>query len=163
MRIVTEIIEIYTFDDASPELRDKIRDYFHSDGYHYEHCMFERIDTLKKLAEILGGKLDYSLSCVPDRGEFIEIKPLYNEGLDFASLWEVIDQEKECPLTGCYYDHDIIDQLTLHTMTNEGLQNALDSFIDDIHKEYEFMLTDEYLSDLCEANEYEFTIDGKLY
>ena len=45
----------------------------------------------------------------------------------------------------------------------ENLREALKKYIESIHREYEDMLSDEYLTDYCEANGYEFTEDGKIY
>jgi hypothetical protein len=102
------------------------------------------------------------LSCVPDRGEFIKITPK-NEKLNFKALWKVIDVEKDCPLTGVCYDHDIIDHLSEYNMTAKGLNYALGIYIESIHSEYESMFEDGYLEDYCEANEYEFTEDGEIF
>jgi hypothetical protein len=93
MRIITKKINIYKFHEANDELKEKIKENFHLDGFLYEHNIKDRIETLKKLAEILDGNLDYSLSCVPDRGEFIKITPK-NEKLNFKALWKVIVVEK---------------------------------------------------------------------
>lgn len=168
MRIEIEEIEIYTFSESSRELKDKIINRF-SDGDLYEHCFLERISTLKALAEVLDGQLEYSLSCVPDRRDYIYITPtqddscLEEDELDFQALWDKIDVEKSGPLTGCCYDHDIIDHLSKYNLNGEALQTALNLFIESIHEEYQSMLTDEYIGDLCEANSYEFTLDGKIY
>ena len=161
MRQIKETRTIYKFGD-NKEVDEKIKDNIEYSWNLYEHNMIERIDTLKKLAELLGGNLDYSLSCVPDRGEFIKITPI-NDELNFKALWEAIDIEKECPLTGVYYDHDIIDHLSKYNLTIESLNNAFNNYIESIHDEYESMLTTEYLADMCEANDYEFEANGKLY
>lgn len=162
MRQVTKTIDLVTFNEASEELKDKIRENFATIYDIYDHCMNERIDTLKKVAKILNGSLEYSISCVPNRGEYIKIIPK-NESLDFDSFWQVINQDKDCPLTGVCYDHDILDQFTEYTLNESKLQEVLNDYIDSIHNEYESMLEDDYLQELCKANEYEFTIDGEIY
>jgi len=161
-RTIIEEIKLYTFEEASKPLRDKIRDDFNYNGDIYSHCMIERLHTLKEVACLLNAGLDYSISCVPDRGEYIRMNPKYEE-LDFQALWEAIDIEQACPLTGVCYDHDIIDHLSKYNLNVDALNNALDNYITSIHEEYESMLTDEYLLDHCEANNYEFTNNGKLY
>lgn len=164
MRTITKEYNIYKFQDSNTpkEVKERIREYFHLDFDLYEHSMIERIKTLKKVAEILGGDLDYSISCVPDRGEFIKISPKYDQ-LDFESFWDVINKELDCPFTGVCYDHDIIDHFTRYNLNIDTLNTALNDYLKSIHDEYESMLTDEYLNDLCEANEYEFYENGKLY
>lgn len=153
MRIETKEIKLFTFEEASQELRDKIRENFHLSYYYGEFMLQERIETLKALSDYINGKLDYSISLVPDRGEFIKITD-YDERL----LNELCNNDKDCPLTGVYYDDDIIQDIK-----ENDLKCALSKYLDRIHDEYEWMLTDEYLLDLCEANEYEFTENGEIY
>ena len=177
MRQVTETINVYKFETAPREIKDKIIEQFSNCPYHYSHCMDERIETLKKVAELLDADLDYSLSCVPDRGEFIKFIPKY-DGLNCQALWDAINVERDCPLTGVCYDHDFIDHLSKSNLldagktemhkgqnyvTINGLETACTEYIDSIHSEYESMLTDDYIADHCAANDYEFTEDGRIY
>lgn len=162
MRKVIKEVNVYKFGEC-PEVDDKIRDNMHYNWDLYEHRMKERIDTLNKVADLLGGELNYSISCVPDRGEFIKIKPKNDHDLDFNRFWEFINVDKECPLTGVCYDHDLIDHISKYRLNDSGLQYALDQYLDTIHDEYESMLTDEYLQEFCDSNDYEFTEDGELF
>ena len=66
MREVTTITKLYTFKEASSELRDKIREISFGDAWHFEHILQERIETLEAFASFIDGNLDYSISCVPD-------------------------------------------------------------------------------------------------
>ena len=159
MRVITKEFNIYTFNDAPKEVKEKIIEMFRACPYHYQHHMDERIKTLKKLAEVLDGDLDYSLSCVPDRGEFIKIRPKYDE-LNFQALLESKD---DCPLTGVCYDDDILDCLKLQGYSIGGLNSALNFYIKSIHDEYDDMVSEEYLKEHCEANEYEFNEDGNIH
>lgn len=161
MREVTETRQVYKFGD-NDKVDQNIRDHVANHWDMYEHCMNDRLDTLKAIASLLDANLDYSLSCVPDRGEFIKFSPKYDE-LNFDALWEAIDIEKECPLTGVCYDHDIIDHLSKYNLTVDSLNNASGKFMSSIHDEYQSMLTDEYITDMCEANEYEFNANGTIY
>lgn len=161
MREVVEKFNVYTYETAPKDIQEKIREWIINNWDLYDHAMSERLNTLKEVASLLDARLDYSLSCVPARGEFIKFIPKYEE-LNFKPLKKVIDQEKDCPLTGWCYDHDFIDHLSKYNF--EGtLETACHEFIKSIHKEYEFMCTHEYIADLCKANEYEFTQDGKIY
>ena len=162
MREVTEKFNVYSFKEASKELKEKIRDNIAQNWDLYDHHMNERIETLKKVAELLNAKLDYSISCVPDRGEYIKMTPIYSE-FTFQEFWDAIDVDEACPLTGVCYDHDIIDCFTLHNLNSNTLKDSFNNFLKSIHDEYESMLQDDYLTDLCEANDYEFKEDGKLY
>ena len=159
MKVIQKEIKIYKFNEASQELKDKIIYNFSTIYDLYDHCMDERIETLKKLAEVLQGDLDYSLSCVPDRGEFITIK----DGQRISeTIRELIEGDNgyydSCPLTGICYDDDLLEDLSKY-----DIQTALNRYIVSIHDEYESMLKEEYINDLCEANDYEFTENGKIY
>lgn len=153
MREVVEKFNVFTFNEASRELKDKIIQEFANDSFLCESFMDERIQTLKEYAKFINGKLDYSFSCVPDRGEFITIKDFDQE------LFKKSFELKDCALTGVCYDDNLIYFLNKYGC----LSTALNCYLKDIHNEYESMLTDEYIGDLCEANDYEFTQDGKLY
>lgn len=159
MRTETITKTYLKFDELTKEQQAKVVENF-SNSFLYEACMHERIETLKAIATILDGKLDYALSCVPDRGEFITIKPVgFNVGLNFEALHDVIDED--CPFTGVCYDEDFKDKFLEYTDDKEEdhLKEALNHYIKCIHNEYESMLTVEYIGDLCEANDYEFDAD----
>lgn len=151
MREVTETFNVYTFETANDELREKIIDYFSGVDL-YDFCLEERVETLKALAKEIDAKLDYSLSCVPSRGEFISF---YH---DHDSINVDHLKADECPLTGCCYDQDLISDIQ-----NHGIDKAITNYINSIHDEYQSMLAAEYISELCESNDYEFTVDGKIY
>jgi len=160
---VTETFEVYTYENAPEEVKEKIRQGFEDDIDHYEHCMSERIDTLKALAETIKGELDYSISCVPDRGEYIKIKPLY-EHLDFTELERLSEVEvQSCYLTGVCYDQDIMSHFSEYGFSEETLEGALLDYIEQIHDEYQDMISHSYIKHLCEINDYEFKSDGSLY
>lgn len=163
MREVTKTFKVYTFSSATNEIKDKIRDNFRNDGWLYEHNLQERIKTLEEFAKYIDVSLDYSISCVPDCGEYIRITPFYSFNNTYEALKDLLKETQDCPLTGVCYDHDLLDVIKKHGVSDEGLRLAFTDYIDSIHKEYEHMLTDEYLQDLCEANGYEFLENGKMY
>ena len=154
MRVITKRIELFTFKEANKELRDKIRDSFSTIYNIYEHSTQERIETLKGVAKFINGKLDYTISFDFLRGNYIKITEFDN-----ALLRDLMNSEESCPLTGVCYDDDIIELLK----KGISLQETLENYLKSIHDEYEEMLKDDSLLDHCEANEYEFTIDGKIY
>jgi len=152
MRQVTEIKTIYKFGENA-EIDEKIRENFHQDN-HFDYFLHERIDTLKALAKSVYGELDYSISVVPDRGEFIKITDF-----DKDYLKELIDKKDDCPLTGMCYDYAILSLLE----ENESMQDALDIYLTHIHAEYDTLMEHENLLETCEANEYEFDENGNIY
>lgn len=104
----------------------------------------ETINSLKALKDIIGGRLDYSISSVPDRSEHITFKDYDKETL--FSL-----NEDDCILTGSCFDYDVI----------KGLKEGnIERVLNIIHNQTEYIYSDEGLMELCEANEYEFTEEG---
>jgi len=111
------------------------------------HSVDEFIDSLKALQKEIGGKLDYGISAVPDRGEYISLKAYDREALKELN-------KEDCPLTGVCWDYDII----------EAFQNGYpDTALNSLHKDTEYIYSDEGLIELCQANEYEFYKNGELY
>jgi hypothetical protein len=154
MRQETIVKTYLKFEELNDDQKEQAIDGNFSDGWHYDHCLQERIDTLKALAKELSGGLDYSISCVPDRGEFIKI----DHDLEEEELKSIINglASKDCPLTGVCYDYDILEAIVKN---DYNLSDAFFDYIVDIHNEYEAMTSVEYISELCEINDYEFDQD----
>ncbi len=110
------------------------------------HSVEEVVDSLKKLSEKIGGTLDYSISAVPDRGEYIRFKDYSHDDLCRISA-------DDLPLTGVCWDADIIEGL--RTGHPEKVLKAL-------HSDTEYQYSDEGLVEMCEANEYEFYENGEV-
>jgi hypothetical protein len=143
-----ETINIYTIDDhPETELCFKwIRNNWHDLG---QHIIDEIIDSLKTLSNSVNGKLDYAICIVPDRGEFVKLTD-YDRDL----LNELYLKRDQYPLTGVCYDHDVIEGLY-----NNDLDNKI---LNLVHKEGEYIYSDEGLRELCQANEYEFYENGEV-
>ena len=138
--------KIYTIDEHPNKDKcfDWIRDNWHDLN---EHSVQEVADSLKGLQIVIGGDLDYSISSLPCRGEYIEFKD-YEEDL----LNEL--DANELPLTGVCWDGDLI----------ESMQKDGDAYgvLRALHQDTEYIYSDEGLKELFEANEYEFTEEGKI-
>ena len=93
---------------------------------------------------MIGGTYDYSISQVPDRGEHITFKDYNHEDLCRLSA-------EDCPLTGVGWDIDLIQGL------REGNPNRL---LKALHSDTEYHYSNEGLYELCEANDYEFDVNG---
>jgi hypothetical protein len=109
-----------------------------------QHNVNELINSLQKLKEKIGGTLTYSIGQNPDQSEHITF-----EGFDKEILDEL--DEKECPLTGHVWDEDVILALR-----EDNMQKLLNT----IHQDTEYYYSNAGLKELCEANEYEFDING---
>ena len=163
MRTLTETFKVYTFDTASDELKEKIKDKFNSCPDYGQWIMEERIGTLKAFGRYIAADIEYSLSLVPDRGEYIKMTPHYSFKTTYQLLKELLTLEKSCPLTGVCYDEDLRYYLGGKEINDTTIANCFTSYINSIHSEYESMLSNEYLADHCEANSYEFLENGELY
>ena len=111
-----------------------------------DHEGEEFMASLTKLNEHIGGNLDHSVSLVPYRGEFIRFTD-YDE-----ELLVELDADT-CPLTGCFWDVEVIEHLRADDM--RGL-------MDKLHEAHDYHYTDEALYETAEANEWEFRKDGVM-
>tara|TARA_R110000772_G_scaffold160628_1_gene271789 strand:+ start:839 stop:1279 length:441 start_codon:yes stop_codon:yes gene_type:complete len=122
-----------------------IRDNWHDLN---RHSVGEVIDSLKALQNEIGGDLDYSISSVPDRGEFIRFTDYDTQAL--ISCSKVAD---ELPLTGVCWDYHVIKGMRYGEPTQ---------VLDTLHADTNYQYSDEGLYELCEANQYEFTEEGNI-
>ena len=147
MREVTKTV--YTI-DTHPEPEkcfEWIRDNL---NYLSEHVLFDGLDSIKELHKAVGGELDYSISVVPDRGEFVKLV-----GYDEKELERLFTIAGDCPLTGFCYDITVIEGLYKGALENDLLTM--------IHSEHDYIYSDEALREMCEVNEYEFNENGSIY
>lgn len=137
---------------------DWIRDNWHDLG---DFCLQEIVESLKAFADHIGAKVDYAISIVPDRGEYIR----FNCEGDLREVLKSLDLSGNCPFTGMCYDETILDAFR-DCNGDESLRDVLRDVeyrvLKDLHSEGEYIYSDEGLRELCEANEYEFEENGKL-
>ena len=146
----THTITTYNFNELSEEAKEKAIDYIR-DNWHDlgNHVVEDVVESLKALQEHIGGSLDYSIGIVPDRGEFIKF-----DGYDKGSLEELDSAKEKYPLTGIYYDQGIIEAL---------MDDDIEEVLNIVHTEVEYIYSDEGITEIIEANEYEFLQDGSVY
>lgn len=72
----------------------------------------------------------------------------------------------DCPLTGYCADHDFLEALTENVLSGKTLKDSFNSLADTyvklLESENDSQNSEEYISEHFEANEYEFTEDGKM-
>lgn len=112
-----------------------------------QYSVDEVIDSLKALQEEIGGDLNYAISSVPDRGEFIRFTDYDTEALCRLSA-------DDYPLTAMFWDFDVIEGLRIGDPTQ---------VLSTLHHDTEYCYSDEGLYELCEANQYEFTEEGNIF
>ena len=143
MRIIET--KVYTIDEHPN--KEKCFDWMRNNWHDLnQHSVDEVIESLKALQKEIGGRLDYCIGQVPDRGEFISFG-----GYDRDYLSQL--NPKDYPLTGVCWDYDLIMGL---------IEGEPERVLNSLHKDTEYIYSDEGLTELCEANEYEFTEEGEL-
>lgn len=143
MRTIT--INIYTIDEH-PD-KEKCFEWIRNNEYfHGDFEVDELMRTLNKLSKAIGGTVDWSISHAPfGPGEHITFKD-YDE-----ELLAELDADK-CPLTGCFWDVEVIEALR-----NDDMGKVLDT----LHEAIEGIYSEAWLTEMCEACEYEFYEGGK--
>lgn len=139
--------KVYTINEH-PD-KDKCFDWIRHNWYNLnDHPVHEVVYSLKALQDVIGGDLDYSISSLPCRGEYIVF-----EDYDKDLLNEL--DANELPLTGVCWDADLI----------ESMQKDGDAYgvLRALHQDTEYLYSDEGLQEFCEANQYEFTEEGEVY
>lgn len=139
-----EIIErnVYQFDELSDRAKDNVR-YDFSD-YHW---MYEAIDTLNAFADAVGIRvIDYSIDCGCSARSYVK--------------WEGEPSGRfiSTDLTGYCMDYEI----TTEWNKSRDVDAAISTLLNEIERDYEHQMSDEYLSEHCKCNEYEFEEDGSL-
>ena len=144
MRIIEK--KAYTFDELSDDAKENakielVSEYFWSD---------EAMNSLYAFADEIGVKItDYSIDWCSYGCTNIE--------------WDWIDKIHTNDIT--------VDDLTGYCMDfplvevwndTKDVARAIGAWVNDCQKDYEYQQTDEYMIEHCEANEYEFTKEGKL-
>lgn len=144
-KVITETV--YTIDDhPNPNaVYDWVRGNWHDLGEHVGH---EMLDSLKALADHVGGTLDYCFGLFPDRGQFVRIT-----GGNRRLLKGLI--ARDCPLTGVWWDNTVIRGYREGSLERRVLS--------DLHGAGEYMYSDDGIREHIACNEYYFKINGEFY
>ena len=160
--MTVRIIEtkVYTI-ESHPEphkVFDWIRSNWHNLG---DHCLHDAVNSLKAFASYFGASVDYSISLNRSRGEHITFDRADNGAK--AREYMDLDLSVSCPFTGVYYDEILLHAFRDSDNTTsvvDMLEQAGVNLLSALHGEGEYIYSDEGLRDMCEANEYEFNVDG---
>ena len=140
-----ETINIYKIDEHPDKDKcfERIRN---NDHYIGDFEVDELVCSIRKLSEVIGGTVDWSIAHYPCRGEHITFKD-YDEEL----LAELVADD--CPLTGTGWDSYVIDALKAKNMV---------TVLGVLHDEIEYLYSDEALTEMCYGNDDEFYIGGEM-
>ena len=146
----TRTIEVYSYNELTNEAKGRARDYVRNNWHDLaQHHVDNMMESLKALEKAVNGKLDYSISAVPDRGEYIKMTDY-----SFKNLVDLVLKKDDCPLTGMCYDVDVIEGLNVGSLEYYALKA--------LHADGEYTYSDEGLEGMIEANEYEFNKEGEM-
>jgi len=106
----------------------------------------EVVGSIRALSDVIGGSVEYDISAVASQGQFIRFRDYSREEL------MALDADS-CPLTGVCWDRFVIRGL---------IDGDPECVLGYLHQDTEYVYSDEGLRDLCQANGYEFTGEGKL-
>lgn len=181
-------VTVYKWPELSEAAKDNARQKYeeHNGGANWFRAE-EYLDAIKKLAKHFGGKvvdysLDWSGGCSPSSMDF-EMPTREEIGMTktgwrrdiWAKLRELgrfnrrtLRGHGDCKLTGMCYDENAIDGFRWafyrdkENDLNVLMQSAFDSWMKAAHEDYEYDFGDEGMKETAEANEYEYTEDGRM-
>ena len=144
MRIIET--EVYTFDELSDDAKENakielVSEYFWAD---------DAIASLYAFADEIGVKIiDYRIDWSCSAISHVKWEWYVDEHKNDLSVEE---------LTGYCMDYPLIDEWN----KTKDVDDAIGSWLYNCESDYEYQQSDEYMSEHCEANEYEFTKEGTL-
>ena len=151
MRQITHTYTVYKIDEHPNKERcfDWVRDNVHDLN---QHDVDEMIKSLEALQARVGGSLDYCVGQFPERGEYIRFTDYDKDA--FGEVWDEAISNDQDPLTGTFWDWIVIRHTGLNDM--KGL-------LDIIHKQSEYVYSDEGIEETADADGWEFKEDGSMY
>ena len=168
-------IEVYKFHELSEKAKDKFRYSGLTLGYYSSD---DAIKSIAKLAEHFNSEFkNYSIDFLEGyHNKYSMDVPSYMEDITEEELKSLIDSLGEynkdtfkglgdCVLTGVCFDDDAIDGLRIAYFNGIRdiktlLERAFDSWYKSAHAEAEYQISNEGLTELCTANDYEFLSNG---
>jgi len=180
MKKVTTVTEVYTFAELSKSAKQKALENNANESEYF--WGYDAINSLKKFAEHFNSELkNWSIDWANQyRNEISFDVPTYMQELTQDELTEYIESmgsynketlsgDGECKFTGFCMDEDAADGARIdfykngETDVKELLYSGYCNLIAACKKDYEYQLSEEGFSEMCEANEYEFTENGERF
>lgn len=180
MKIVQ--IKVYKFHELKEDVRDKVVDNWRNDdSYLWSSENNNVLNEFVKLAPVKVQGFEYGyrkyINFSVDDIDFRyddEIQEMTGVRLwkylrnHFPALCEMTVKYQECPLTGYYLDYDILKPLEsfLKRPDKRGIEeimsDCIHAWLDACDSDYDYWLSAESIIDDINANDYDFTVDGKI-
>ena len=156
MRQITTITDHYDFkelsDSAKNEALTALHDINVSGGYWFEHILEDTKTIGVELSEFDTGRASYC-----------KLK-VYNTSLTIAAILK--NHGKDCNTYKLAYKYHIyLATRTISiesTFTSEFEKELAEEYLSILRREYDYLTSGAAIIETIEANEYTFTIDGKL-
>ncbi len=166
---------VYKFSELSDKAKEKaLQDNFNTDEYFWGK---DAIKSLRKFVGYFNGELsDWNIDFLepyrnswrldlPDDMEEDDIKDLLFSLGSFNP--DTLKGKGDCKLTGYCADEDLIDGFRIAWFNGErDLRELIEAGISTweiaVKKDCEYQFSEECFAETAEANDYEFTEDGKL-
>ena len=144
MRIIET--EAYQFDELSNDAKENAKIELVSEYF----WAGEAMNSLYAFAEEIGIKItDYSIDWYCSAISYVKWEWYLDEHKNDLSVQE---------LTGYCMDYTLIEEWN----KTKDVDDSIDAWLYNCERDYEYQQTHEYMIEHCEANEYEFTKEGKL-
>jgi hypothetical protein len=155
-------MKIYSYSELGDYAQGKAREWFKNCGYTW---IDEGIESIRAFCDHYGVKItDYTIS--PYSHSYIDTN-VENHHLRGVTLKQV-EKERDLMPTGYFLDCDLFQ--TMHESMKENGGNALQAFKDAIEAVMKGIIADmehqdseEHISEMIEANDYQFLEDGTIY
>ena len=170
-------VSILTFSELSPTARQRAKDdYANNHGYSWSE---EALASMASLAQHFGGAVrNYSIDWfnttqswmyfnMPDDMEVDEIRRRLDKLGTFNA--ETLKGNGDCAITGVCHDDDAIDGFRIafirggETNLEKLMEAAYTSWLTACQADAADQYTDDTFGEHCEANDYEFTEEGKFF
>lgn len=155
---------VYTLDSHPNQdaCFDWIRNNWHNLN---DHTLEEATASAEALALRLDFTVDYSIG---GRGEYITFDcrgASDRPASDYADYISEAFLSGNCPLTGVCYDENLLDafrEADDDATIGDVLEEAGSNLLRALTLDSEYTYSEEGLTDMCNANEYEFTLEGEI-
>lgn len=168
-------IKVYQFSELSEEAKERVRHNEMQDtGYSWGD---DAIKSLEALAEHFDSKLvDYSIDWFNSSPSYVEFESVAHTEEHLEDLISKLGSVNpktgkgmgDCVLTGYCADEDAIDGLREafnngERVTTNLLQAAFKTWLEACQRDCEYQYSDEGLSEMAEANDWEFLENGDIF
>ena len=163
---------VYTFDELSEDMQEKVIENLYDINVSYDWWQSIYEDAANIGLKITSfdldrrrhadGELNFAANEVA-ANIFLEHGgdcDTYKTAQAFMKEWEPLFAEY-MDETGEKYESAVIEG-ELQDLESEFLQSLLEDYSIMLQKEFEYLQSEEAIKETIEANEYEFTVDGKL-